>query len=331
MLGWLPLLVSAPTLQVQSQVVQGIKVQYVRISMQRYRAKVAFGQGRWGRVESLEAMARCEGAAAAINGAFFEAYTDEPIRNVDQSIISNGELVHLGRIGSVIGFAEDGTARIDTPRWRLSGTLDGKGGGLGWYGVWTNRKPSQTTATIYTPFWGTQTNLADGTQVVVSNGTVRAISTGNQVIPADGFVLVLRGAELSQARRFRIGQRVAYRAELVSGDAAFWSSAREAVGAGPTVLRDGAIQFDPATEGFSSPKILSQKAARSAVGIAANGDVILAVTTATVSELGGVMRAIGARHAMNLDGGASSGLVVGGKTVRKTGRQIATSLVFVPR
>jgi len=45
-----------------------------------------------------------------------------------------------------------------------------------------------------------------------------------------------------------------------------WSDVVQAVGAGPTLVKDGKISVDPAGEGFTQDKILSLSGARSAIG-----------------------------------------------------------------
>ncbi len=63
-----------------------------------------------------------------------------------------------------------------------------------------------------------------------------------------------------------------------------------------------------------------------------NGSALLVtVPNATVVELAGVMRLLGAYNAMNLDGGASSGLWVEGRYLTAPGRDVSHALVIVKR
>ena len=69
----------------------------------------------------------------------------------------------------------------------------------------------------------------------------------------------------------------------------------------------------PRRKGLTQPKILTQSAARSGIGIKADGSVILVtVGGATIKELGLILKSFGAAQGMNLDGGASSGLFTKG-------------------
>ena len=60
-----------------------------------------------------------------------------------------------------------------------------------------------------------------------------------------------------------------------------------------------------------------------------DGSVMLAtVSGATIKEWAAVMQKLGAKQAMNLDGGASSGMYAGGKMLTSPGRLLSNTLVF---
>ncbi len=77
--------------------------------------------------------------------------------------------------------------------------------------------------------------------------------------------------------------------------------------------------------------MLTASAARSAVGITADGWLLFVTTDATMRQLADVMKALKATQAMNLDGGASSGLWVRGKYLRRPGRHVSNALLVVKR
>lgn len=61
----------------------------------------------------------------------------------------------------------------------------------------------------------------------------------------------------------------------------------------------------------------------------ADGSVMLAtVPGATMKQWAEVMQKLGAKQAMNLDGGASSALYGGGKVLTSAGRLLSNTLVF---
>ncbi|MGQ9477166.1 MAG: phosphodiester glycosidase family protein [Candidatus Bipolaricaulia bacterium] len=114
---------------------------------------------------------------------------------------------------------------------------------------------------------------------------------------------------------------------------------REAVTGGPLLLKEGKIALDPKKEGFSEA-FLQARAARSAIGLLAEGDLIMLIAIQnqgsvglTLEELALLLQGLGAVEALALDGGSSSSLVFRrGKDLRAIGgREIAVGLVLIPK
>lgn len=92
-----------------------------------------------------------------------------------------------------------------------------------------------------------------------------------------------------------------------------------AVGGGPTLLRDGRMSL------AWWPRSIGGRAPRTAAGLTWDGKVLLVTIDgrakgsvgATIREEARYMAALGAREAMNLDGGGSSTMVVGGKVMNR--------------
>lgn len=98
--------------------------------------------------------------------------------------------------------------------------------------------------------------------------------------------------------------------------------------AGPRLVLNGKVSLNVKQEGFKDPKILTGGGARSALGITKDHRLILLTTGgATIPQLAEIMRQAGAYQAMNLDGGASSGLYYNGKYLTTPGRQISNAIV----
>ncbi|WP_052130262.1 phosphodiester glycosidase family protein [Ureibacillus sinduriensis] len=103
---------------------------------------------------------------------------------------------------------------------------------------------------------------------------------------------------------------------------------QEAIQIGPRLITNGQVSLNPLSEGFTSHKILSSPGARSAIGILKNRQLIFVTTSgATVEHLASIMKQLGAIDAINLDGGASSGLYANGKYLTTPGRNIAVALI----
>lgn len=101
-----------------------------------------------------------------------------------------------------------------------------------------------------------------------------------------------------------------------------------ALQAGPRLLVDGKVSLNVAGEGFRDPKILTGGGSRSALGLTRDHKLILLTSGgATIPQLAQIMKQAGAYQAMNLDGGASSGLFYSGKYLTTPGRLISNALV----
>lgn len=101
-----------------------------------------------------------------------------------------------------------------------------------------------------------------------------------------------------------------------------------ALQAGPRLVRNGKVDTNPEAEGFKDPKVLTSRAARSAIGVTTEGKLLIVTTTAAnMKELAEAMIKLGAVEAMNLDGGASSGLYANGKYITTPGRNLSNALI----
>lgn len=99
--------------------------------------------------------------------------------------------------------------------------------------------------------------------------------------------------------------------------------------AGPRLITNGKVSLDVEKEGFKDPKILTGAGARSALGITRDHKLILITTSgATIPQLAEIMKQAGAYQAMNLDGGASSGLYYNGKYITAPGRKISNAIII---
>lgn len=315
----------------------GANVVRVDLSGSGVRVAVGLAARGVGAVEELASIASRHGAVAAINGTFFNAYDKGPTQDPVGALITGGVMVHKGGTGTVLGISRSGDVRMDAVRFKIAGGTNGSWTWPNnWYAHHMNRAATgANTAVLYTPAWSGEAGGDGGTCVVVSRGVVTAITSEKCRVPDDGFVLYVRGSETSLLQRFAIGTPAQWRVEFADGRQldGFWASVTEALGAGPRLVKDGKVVYTEASardEGFTDPKILTNSSARSAVGITSGGELLLVtVASAKMLQLAEVMQQLGAVDAMNLDGGASSGLVFNGAYVTRPGRPLSNALVVV--
>ncbi|RXZ81541.1 phosphodiester glycosidase family protein [Paenibacillaceae bacterium] len=286
-----------------------------------------------GQVDNFSSIVKTYKADAAINGAFFEAYGGPP--DPYGNLIIEGRVAHVTRNGTTIGFMKDGRAIMDHLHMSISGTVAGKDGRKkSWYVTFLNRTPGENVnmSIMYTPDRGPRVGSKGGIAVVVRNGKVVKREVNNNIsIPRDGYVIVYFGTEKSSADRFEVGavveKVIGYKD--MNGKEIPWENVQTAVGAGPRLVKDSKVALNAAVEGFKDPKILTASGTRSGIAIMPDGSVMLAtVSSATMSQWAGIMQKLGAKQAMNLDGGASSAMYGGGKTVTEAGRKLSNTLVF---
>ncbi len=265
-----------------------------------------------GREQAAAAATRYD-ALAAINGGFFAVGTGHPLGLV----MVDGKLVStpIDR-RAVFAITADGAPVIQSFTFR--GTVETDTGRRIPVSA-VNRPPRRGGVAVYTPEYGPLTPT-HRISAVVRAGIVEEFPAGRVAIPSDGYVLSTSAAEghLLRERLVR-GQHVQLSLAITPG------RIEHALGGGPRLVRDGEISVPFRWESFGS-SFSNRRTSRSAVGITAAGKVLLVTVERSkrknsgmnLWELARLMRGLGAVQAMNLDGGSSSTLVVGGKVVNRT-------------
>ena len=184
---------------------------------------------------------------------------------------------------------------------------------------------------LYTPIYGAKTPVGPYTAAILKSGgkgpsasgplAVSVVSVtdgaGSVPIPADSCVLIGTGdAAAWMKANLHPGEAATLSVALEDGPRR-WNDVAEAVAGGPLLLRDGHESIDllgaKMSESFSTTRH-----PRTAVGVRANGDILLVVVDGRQSlsrgmslrELAACMKDLGARDAVNLDGGGSTTLVI---------------------
>ncbi|HEY9641806.1 MAG TPA: phosphodiester glycosidase family protein [Coleofasciculaceae cyanobacterium] len=255
-------------------------------------------------------------AAAAINGGFFNRNTQLPlgaIRAGNRWV--SGPILNRG----AIAWNETGEATVG--HLSLQETVTAATGqkfpilslNSGFVGAGICR---------YTPDWGASYTsiLPNETLVTIRNNQVmgqrRSTAAGQTVpIPADGYLLAIRDdADATKALSAGSSVQVA----TVAQPAEF-SRYSEVIGAGPLLLKNQQIVLNAAAEGFSTA-FIQQAAPRSVIATTAAGNLALVTIHdrigglgPTLAETAQIMQQMGYIHALNLDGGSSTTLYLGGQ------------------
>ncbi|MEX2154004.1 MAG: phosphodiester glycosidase family protein [Gemmatimonadaceae bacterium] len=274
------------------------------------------GAGASGREKTSEQLASLDKTAEVIGGVNADFFLFAPAGVPTNAHISRGRVVTGPNTQPVLAFDSLGAPRITT--LRANGSL-AIGGARFEINNWNRRAVGLA---LFDASWGDATDTASSVVEVVMEGSspsrvVRVDTTPAGVaIPAGGAVLVARGGgDTSRARAALLSLNVADTLRAAVTLAPFVP--REAVGGRPVLVRDSAISAAVDTEG--APGFAAGRHPRTAVGIAGNGKRLLLVVVdgrqkpysdgMTLRELATVMLALGARDAINLDGGGSTTLV----------------------
>ncbi|MEH2043809.1 phosphodiester glycosidase family protein [Nostoc sp.] len=181
----------------------------------------------------------------------------------------------------------------------------------------------------YTTAWGsTYTPLTDNEIIlVVEKDQITNQLPGGKVgatavpIPQDGYLLTLRANATSAASQLPIGSAVSISSATIPAD---FSRYPYIIGAGPLLVQNRQIVLDAKGEKFSNA-FIAEKAIRSGICTTTTGTLII---TATHNRVGGygpnlaehaqLMQLMGCVDALNLDGGSSTSLYLGGQLLDRS-------------
>ncbi|MGY5121412.1 phosphodiester glycosidase family protein [Streptomyces sp. 900105755] len=308
--------------------------------------------------ETTSSVAGKLGSLVGVNAGFFVTSNSDGVQGTQSGIAAyDGQLESMAVGSRAALIVEDGgrrfrvadltstvTARAGASRYAVEGInrVPGIVRDCGRPGLTPSSLPWQDVTchtnddlVQFTPAFGANLPTGAGTQVVL-DATGRVVSTGARGgrVPAGDTVLQGIGTAADWlTTHATLGQRVPVtevvrdtegrRVRLGHGDSI--------VSAAPTLVEDGRLSIDAATEGTLDPKDLSFGYAwsnirqpRTMAGIDARGRLLLVTVDGrltggsegfTLQEGAEFMRSLGAVEALNLDGGGSTAMAVNGKLV----------------
>ena len=321
-------------------------------------------------MQPLTNRALAQGGIAGINGGYFMWNSQQiagPIGApnglfVDRGRLEQGQAVNrsgnpTGR--AVVGWQRSGRMVMDrvlTTHAYDRVLLGGEGGVVSDL----NRQPWRTSQVLlYTDRFGTSVNVPAGAAVVTLDG-LRLRSTGRSAgevvrvrqvvedvrlsVPDGQHLLVATGNRAAEFLGVGAGEVIGITTTMApeAGGAEGWDGLFGGVAGGQLLVRGGTRR--PADEWTDAASFdtnhVSTRRARTAIGRTDTGRILLVTIDernsagVTMRELADTMIALGARDAVNLDGGGSTTFVVNGQirnTPSQTGRAVADGLfVHVP-
>ncbi|MDF2923725.1 MAG: hypothetical protein K0R57_2639 [Paenibacillaceae bacterium] len=286
--------------------------------------------------ETFQSMIDRTGAIAAVNGTFFNAYEKVAgTRYPNGLMIASGQTIHSGENQSLI-LMPDKLPVIRNISLGIRVTFVRDKQTLTYFPWGINKyygDDSTDQVVWYTPAMG-RTIDYPGTKIVIRENVVTEITEGSVAVPGDGYVYFVGNSANNKQNmlpRIQVGDKVDLESvakDAVSGQSMDPSQFVAAIGVGPKLVTNGAVDVDFMRDGFDDPKIVTQANQRSFVGVDETGRLVMGtVNGATVYDEAEVALALGLTEAMNMDGGASSALYADGQMLTSPGRLLSNALV----
>ncbi len=314
------------------------------------RFEVGLPDSRLNMTEDFEKMAGAKGAIAAINANFISSYG--PVKDPVGHVMIDGKLVY-GQSGiTSLGITKNKDLVFGTPGIFTRMFADGKRtndmhiGGLAYYNVWTayeinTRNPAKSNTIMYTPNRGASIEIkAPGYVATVRNKVLQSFVKLNPPqtvsIPKDGYVTFFGSNVVSSWKGdngLSKGRNIETEYYLFkSKDASYKLDEMQWMLSGaPDLVTNGKISTAKLPPGFTDSRFTTVSAYRTAIGVKKDGLLLLvSAKNVRISELKEIMLKLGCVNAINLDGGASSGMYYDGKVITMPGRKLAT-LLYVYR
>jgi Phosphodiester glycosidase len=271
---------------------------------------------------SLRAMAEQWKAIAAINGGFFNRDRQLPVGPIK---LNNRWMAGPVLTRGAIGWNNKGEVFVD----RLNFTEEL---------VTAEKKPIklsnlnsgyvQKGLARYTPAWGDKYIPLTDNEVLITVQSEKVVSQlkggtagqGQISIPSNGYILVARQVPELVAQ---LQPNVQIKGRTLFKPAEF-GKYPNILGAGPLLLKNGSVVIDTKLEQFRPP-FDKQGASRSAIATTKeSGKVILVTIQATpegilpsLPQTAEILKKMGATNALNLDGGGSTTLFLGGSILNR--------------
>lgn len=265
--------------------------------------------------QPLSTMAQLSQAAAAINGGFFNRTNRTPLGAIRRDgRWSSSPILNRG----VAAWNPQGQMQMG--RMMLRETLT-TATGKTFTVVSRDSGYRRAGIALYTPTWGsnyTPLNKVETIITVANNQVVNqrpSQSARAFSIPPNGYLLVLRNFKTASASLVP-GTQLNIQTTTVP---AVFNPFPEVMGAGPLLLTNGRVVLNATAEQFKPP-FGTQAASRSGIAQTAEGTVLLAAAHnrvggpgPTLREWALILRQLGGVNALNLDGGSSTTLYLGGQ------------------
>ncbi|MDP9861021.1 MULTISPECIES: phosphodiester glycosidase family protein [Streptosporangium] len=279
--------------------------------------------------ETTSSMSKLTKAIAGVNGGFFNIHTPKALQGDPMGVsVVGGKLLSEavpGRSGLVINGRK---ARITELQTAIT-AIPADGAKTEVKGV--NRAAGADELVLYTEEFGTKTAADGGAEIVVdAQGRIVNAREAGGAVPRGAYVLHGTGIMADWLREhaletsiMKLDTRVI---DLRTQRAVPLTPETYIMGGGVGLLRNGRVRITAQADGHASVVMMLRRHPRTLVGVTKSGGLILATVDgrnpgvtvgASMVEAAQLMRWLGAKQAMNLDGGGSTAMVVNHKVINR--------------
>lgn len=314
---------------------------YVELDPQSFTAKIALANGRLDNSAPASSILSGQGAYVAVNGTVF----DTGSKTVYGTLVSGGKIIRdlsaPANQTNKPAFVIDSNGKASIQWLDITQTIRLTKGETTYKAIENVSQNvylanSDGSRMIYTREYG---SVIPGTVryalVMDNNNKVTKTytkSTNNVPIPSSGYVLcermergwdnddIFKNAKVGDT----ITREITYKGSSVQ-------DIQTAISCGPTVLKNGAVYGNSTTyaqEGFTADSHVVGSGSHILIGVKPNGRVVIASASGSQRQMGEIMKNLGCKDAMNLDGGASTYLNCNGRQLASPGRELTNMLVF---
>jgi hypothetical protein len=296
--------------------------------------------------ETPSSMAKRGGAIAAVNGGFFNIHTEKHLRGEPVGVsVVDGRLLSEAVAGRSALILKGRTARITEVKTDVTAASP-DGETIAITGV--NRVAQPDELVLYTEEYGAKTPADDGAEAVLDDkGAVLElrpsggkVARGTRVLHGTGIMADWIWSHAWEKWTVKVTSKVI---DLRTGKAIPLTPQTSVIGGGVGLVRNGRERVTAKADGHASVNMILRRHPRTMAGVTKSGELILVTVDgrrpgetvgASMVEAARLMVWLGARQAINLDGGGSSAMIVKGKVVNRPSdgaeRGVGDALLILP-
>nr|WP_216327316.1 phosphodiester glycosidase family protein [Deinococcus aestuarii] len=284
-----------------------------------------------GAARDVASLVKGAGGVAGVNGGYFDPASHLPV-----DLVAVGGLMTAPSLErrATVGFTAQGGTFFGYPRPRY--VLNGEFGSVTVNSVGAKVRPELLTAFVGDGRTAVGTNGLTTLYLAPGGSAVSRVVTGRDVPPAGVLSFTFDPARFPQLPR-GVGERLSPTLNWQATDAP-WTTAQDALSAGPLLVREGRVALNPAREQFDTRAGVWRPTRQVAFGVMAGQPTIAYLEHGSPEAFAAALAAAGVRDAVRLDSGSSATAYLtggygglGGYLNTVWSRPVPNAIVFVPR